>query len=332
MAETSYPFDGSAVATEIQWARMAGRWGINGVHANTPGSTNLKVTANGTSSVSVAAGRAYVNGFFYRADAAVSVPVTSNSGGSSARVDLVVLRCDQSANSITVQYKTGGSVAPALDADEAGIYEIPLAQCTVAAGASAVTAVNCVDTRWFTGKSVCPSIPSQRRPSIEGLMLVEGNDLYLGDGTGWNYVATAGGSTPSTYTPVWTAGTTAISWGSGTTNIGRYRRLPGGLCWVAIQLIPGGNPAADTDPIGVTLPLASTSAYRSLFQWNFTSANGEGEALGGGMTFPTTDGPSKIARLRYPTGTPDALNMLVNSPFNIRAGDVLTITGTYELA
>jgi hypothetical protein len=78
---------------------------------------------------------------------------------------------------------------------------------------------------------------------------------------------------------------------------------------------------------------------RSLFTWNFTSANSEGSAVGVGMTFPTTDGTNKIARLRYGVSTGvsvssavNSINLLTNQPFNIRTDDVLTIDGSYWLA
>ncbi|MFD8545664.1 hypothetical protein [Streptomyces sp. NPDC059649] len=341
MTEFSAPFDGSQIATELQWSRMARRWGLDGVHADSPSSTDLKVTGNGTGNVSLAPGSAYVNGFFYRNDAAMNIPVTANAGGS-ARVDLVVLRADPSANAVNAVYKTGGAVAPTLTQDEAGTWEIPLAQCTVAAGSSVVTATNVLDQRWFTGKAIVPSIASQRRPPTAGLFALEGSEVLVADGSNWNLLGTIQSREPSTYTPVWTAGTaassTVINWGNGSQNSGRYRLLGGKLCWVSIQLTPTGNPAAYDDPIAVTLPLPSTVAYRQIFTWNFTSSNGEGSAVGVGMTFPT-ESATKIARLRFPladgisaSSTPNSLNMLTNDPFNIRTGDVLTITGTYEIA
>ena len=341
MTEFSAPFDGSPTATELEWSRMARRWGPDGVHADSIGATDLKVTGNGTGNVSLAPGSAYVNGFFYRNDAALNVPVTANASGS-ARIDLVVLRADQSANAVNAKYVTGGTVAPALTQDEAGVWEIPIAQCTVAAGSSVVTAVNVVDMRWFAPKGVAPSISTQRRPATAGQLVLEGSELLVADGTGWNLLATAQSRTPSTYTPVWTAGTaassTVINWGSDSQNIGRYRLLGGKLCWVSIQLTPTGNPAAYDDPIAVTLPVPSTVTYRQLFTWNFTSSNGEGSAVGVGMTFPS-ESVTKIARLRFPladgntsSATPNSFNLLTNDPFNIRLGDVITITGTYEIA
>ncbi|MEC4016105.1 hypothetical protein [Streptomyces sp. H27-D2] len=337
MVEYSAPFSDSQIATEYQWSRIFRNPGLDGVISDDPSSSALKVTGSGVSTVTVGAGEAYVNGFFYRLDETLTVPVTSNSAGSSARIDLVVLRADQSGNIVSAKYKAGGTSAPTLATDEAGVYELPLAQTTVAAGASAVTAGNVTDKRWFSGKPAAVGNPASRRPSRKGMLLVENKDVYLGNGTGWDLLATAGSTAYDSYTPIWTAGATTINWGSGSKNYGRYKLL-GKKCDLTIQIIPTGNPPAYDDPIQVTLPFPCTSLVRSLFTWNFTSANDEGAAFGVGMTFPT-DSTSKIARLRFSTASgntsaaiPNAFNLLTNQPFNIRPDDVLTITGTYEIA
>lgn len=336
MAEFSAPFDGSSIATELQWSRMARRWGLDGVHALDSSATSLKVTGSGVATVSVAPGHAFVNGFYYFNDATKNVTVTANAGGA-ARIDYVVLRASMSANSCTVQYKTGGTTPPTLTQDEDGVWEIPIAQCTVGAGSSVVTAANVADRRYLTGRGVLPSIAGARPPSIKNQLLVEDGKLYVGDGATWKWIATTGVD-DSTYTPTWYAGSTVINWGSGSVNIGRYQAV-GSRVDLTIQLEPTGNPPGYTDPISVTLPpgLPTTSALRSLFKWNFTSANGEGTAVGLGMTFPT-ETTSRISRLRYPAtdgvsvfSAVASINLLTNQPFGIRTNDVLTIDGSYWL-
>ncbi|MFJ9037999.1 hypothetical protein ACIRF8_15570 [Streptomyces sp. NPDC102406] len=338
MAEFSAPFDGSPISTELQWSRQARRWGLDGVHALDPAATTLKVTASGSNTVLISVGGAFVNGFYYYSDTSKPLTVPANPGGG-ARVDLVVLRADVAANKVSAEYKTGGTSAPTLTQDESGVWEIPLAQCTVAAGASVVTAANTVDRRYMTSRGVLPSIPGARPPALKNQLMVENGKLYLGDGAAWRWMATQG-IDDSTYTPVWSSGPVPLNWGSGSVNIGRYQAV-GQRADLTIQLSPTGNPPAWTDPLQVTLPpgLPCTTDQRSLFKWAFTSANGEGGAVGIGFTFPTTDGTNKIARLRYPTSegnsvndTPNALNLLTNQPFNIRNGDVLTIDGSYWLA
>lgn len=334
MAEFSAPFDTSSITTELQWSRMARQWGADGVHANDPASTALKVTGSGTTTVSIAAGMAFVNGFYYHLDAAKTLSVPANTGGA-ARVDLVVLRADQAANSVTAVYKTGGTSAPPLTQVEDDVWEIPLAQCTVAAASTIVTAANVVDKRYLTSRGVVPSLPGTRPPSQKHTLLVDGTDLYIGDGAGWKWLASAG-IQDTTYTPVWSAGSSTVNWGSGSQNVGRYQ-LRGKRVDVTIQLIPTGNPPAYTDALGVSLPpgLPTTSAHRSLFTWHFTSSNGEGVGVGIGVVYPT-ESRSRIGRLRYGatdgvsvTSTVNAINLLTNQPFNIRTEDILTIDGSY---
>lgn len=336
MSEFSAPFDGSSITTELQWSRMARQWSLDGVHTEDPASTALKVTGAGTATVAVAPGRASVNGFFYMLDATKNLSVPANAGGT-ARVDLAILRADQAANSVTAQYKTGGASAPVLTQDETGVWEIPIAQCTVAAGSSVVTSANVVDKRYLTGRGAIPSVSGARPPSIKNQLLVDDGRLYVGDGAAWKWLATAG-IEDSTYTPTWYAGTTVINWGSGSPNIGRYQ-VVGRRVDLTIQILPTGNPPGYTDPISVSLPpgLPATTAHRSLFTWTFDSGNAEGSAVGLGMTFQSSD-TSRISRLRYPvsdgvsvSSNVTSINMLTNQPFNIRSGDVLVIDGSYWL-
>jgi hypothetical protein len=338
MAEFSGPFDGSPISTQTQWSGMAKRWGLDGVHGVDASNVSLSVTGSGATTVAVAAGRASVNGYYYHNSATKNLTVTANAG-SQARVDLVILRADPVAETVTAVYKTGGTTAPTLTQDDDGTWEIPLAQCTVAAGASVVTAANVLDRRWFTGRGVVPSVPGARRPSVKSQLLVEDGKLYVGDGAGWKWLASSGVD-EDTYTPVWTAGATVINWGSGSVNMGRYQ-VQGKRVDLTIQLQPTGNPPSyPDDPIEVSLPpgLPTAGGHRSLFTWYFTSGNSEGSGGGVGVVFPTVS-TSKIARLRYPvangnasTSQPNSYSLFTNFPFNIRSEDVLTIDGRYWLA
>jgi hypothetical protein len=316
---------------------MARRWGLDGVHTEDPASTLLKVTGSGAGTVAVAPGMAFVNGFYYHLDTTKNLAVPANGGGA-ARIDLVVLRADQAANSVTAVYVTGGVTPPTLTRVENGVWEMPLAQCTVAAGSSVVTAANVVDKRYFTGRGVIPSTPTTRPTSAKNTLIIEGTDLYVGDGVDWRWLASVG-LKDFTYTPVWSANGTTINWGSGSFSYGRAQ-LVNKRVDLTIQLQPTGNPAGIDAPLQVTLPpgLPCTPTHRSLFTWTFTSGNGEGSAVGGAMTFPT-ESTTKIARLRYSmtngnsiTSIPNSYSLQNNTPFNIRTDDVLTIDGSYWLA
>ncbi len=102
---------------------------------------DLRVTANGLN-LTVNAGRAWINGHYYRNESAYALPaVTPPTGGS--RIDRVILRFDKtiSVRSITIQYLQGTAatspVAPALTRS-GNIYDLCLAEITVNAGATSV--------------------------------------------------------------------------------------------------------------------------------------------------------------------------------------------------
>jgi len=341
MTQSSFPFGSSDIATEDQWSSMFRMAQVDGVFATSENGTELKVTGSNSSTVAVAAGEAWVQGTYYANSASLNVSVPTNSGGGSARNDLIVLRRDPSADAITVQYKTGGTSFPSLTQTLNGTWEIPLARVTVAAGASVVPPSGVTDVRWFVGRPAVFGSAAYRRPPVRGQLHIDnGSDIYLGDGTSWKFLGTAEDPAAQTYTPVWDAGGTVINWGSGSTNIGRYKRVSGNLYWVKIYLIPTGNPPAYADPIRVTLPFSVQGATREVLNFSFsqTLANGNDFVVGQAVVFPT-EAANKIARLRITvsdstsaTSAVAGRNLYTNDPFNIRTGDILTISGIIEAA
>ena len=101
-----------------------------------------------SSGLSVSEGTAIVNGYWYKLDSAKTLTISSSA---SERTDTVVLRLNlgSEARNITVDYKSGTALATSGD-----IYEIALAQVTVAANSTTAKAV--VDKRTaskVTGKA-----------------------------------------------------------------------------------------------------------------------------------------------------------------------------------
>lgn len=116
----------------------------NGVH-----NTELGISAPGGMTVSVAAGRAWINGYFYRNDTPLTLEV-SNADGVLGRIDNVVIRFSADARSITAQIVQGefssSPVAPAL-VREGGIYDLKLAEIRIPAGTTEITLDLITDTR-----------------------------------------------------------------------------------------------------------------------------------------------------------------------------------------
>lgn len=152
MTQTSYPFD-STDTTEAQYSQLFRRLNSTGVSGN-PSTTDLKVTANSSGmNVSVAAGYAIVRGHFYKSDASVSLSIGASS--SNPRKDLIVLKLDPTANSITLVVKAGTAGAspsdPTLTQTDEAVWEFPIARVNVPANATTIAAGNVDDLRQFYG-------------------------------------------------------------------------------------------------------------------------------------------------------------------------------------
>lgn len=130
--------------------------------------TGLKVTAAGGMVVSVNAGKAVINGKPYRNDSVLSFAVDTAPTGSTARVDLIVLRFDRtpSVRNTYLRYVKGtGADIPAIVRTDT-VYELALAAITVAPSVTAITQTAIRDLRGdaesvvttTTGQSVgfCP--------------------------------------------------------------------------------------------------------------------------------------------------------------------------------
>lgn len=171
MAEEFYPFDNTAVATELQWSRLMRVLSPDGVDA-LPANPDLAVTKTGTLTVSVAPGGAWLRGFLYRSDAAAQLTLPVNPA-STPRIDRIVLRADLGGNNISVGYvlgtPSGTPVAPALTSSDAtGVYELPLALVRVE---STDTISTVTDNRAFLGRPVAIGTSANRpvtggRPTV----------------------------------------------------------------------------------------------------------------------------------------------------------------------
>jgi hypothetical protein len=138
MAETSWPFYG-VETSETQfskWARALAFSGVVSGLALTPG-TGMQVV--------LGVGTALVRGPFYENDAAKNLTIgAAPATAGQTRLDAIVLRLDQAANSITAVVKAGtantsGGALPAFTQDET-TWELHIGTITVANGTAAITA------------------------------------------------------------------------------------------------------------------------------------------------------------------------------------------------
>ncbi|MEA4898989.1 MAG: hypothetical protein VB065_00500 [Eubacteriales bacterium] len=150
MAEKSSFFNsvnGDRTYAAEDWARYFASFIGNGVFG-LPG-TNLQVSPGDGLGVTVAAGLAWINGYFYVNDADRTLALAT-ADGTLPRIDRVVVRWSLAGRAIAAAVKTGVAAsspsAPSLQRDSS-IYELGIADVYVAAGATAVPASNITDRR-----------------------------------------------------------------------------------------------------------------------------------------------------------------------------------------
>lgn len=153
-----YPFDAGAGAnvTEAQWMKMMRGLTATGVFRTGRAQIDLNLfEVYGDSSgmqVKVKSGSAFIEGFFVESSAEEIVTIAT-ADPSNARKDLVILKLDRSANTITLTKLTGTPAAsPAVPTPTQNdtTWELPLAVVTVDALASTIAAGKVADGREFT--------------------------------------------------------------------------------------------------------------------------------------------------------------------------------------
>jgi hypothetical protein len=151
MTETTYFFDGVSYTESQQADFQASAMRPQGVFPESPLGT-LGVTAvNGNRTITVGAGEALVQGFYYRNDANLVLTIAANTSGS-LRVDRAVLRLDRAANTLlaTIKQGTPGAGTPALIQVAGGTWEFPLYAINVANAAVSIISANLVDQRAYS--------------------------------------------------------------------------------------------------------------------------------------------------------------------------------------
>lgn len=132
-------------------------------------STGLQVIANNNMIVTVRAGKAWINGYFYsnNNDLALTLGIAD---GVLNRIDRVVVRWDMQERSITVRVKQGAysanPVPPALERTVEG-FELALADIYVGRGVVSVIQANITDQRFNTSLcGIVVGVVQQIDPSV----------------------------------------------------------------------------------------------------------------------------------------------------------------------
>lgn len=149
----------------------------NGIYANP--SSSLKVTAAGGFNVSVAAGKAWINGYFYENTSAKTFSVDVENTNGQSRIDSIVLRLDLVNRRITTELKKGtvatSPTAPTLTRST-NIYELCLADIKVVGGNTEILQANITDRRYSSKCGVVSGVVDQI--DTDGLFSQYNNEFY----------------------------------------------------------------------------------------------------------------------------------------------------------
>jgi hypothetical protein len=187
MAQISFPWE-NIDTSETQFSQFFRNLG-RGV-AGAPGGTALEVTQGFTGlTVDVDEGQAMVIGHYY-INTAKETLTLATADNDDDRIDTIILRLDDDANSIVLAVKTGtpatNPVPPTLvQTDPYGIYEYALANVLVPAQSGVPGTIT--DRRDFIGERV-GSWTTAGRPTVTNPTFgfnVDLQEVELWDGTQW---------------------------------------------------------------------------------------------------------------------------------------------------
>lgn len=258
MPEGSWPFYGTET-NETQfskWARTLAPSGIADGLALTPGSGM---------SASIAAGTALVRGVFYENTTAKTLAVGAAPAAGLTRRDAVILRLDQTANTITALVKAGsanssGGTLPSLTQDET-TWELLLGVITVVSGTAALSAAMISENRPSTGLRVLPYTTANRPNPAEPVAIginTSTRRMELWISGGWVSLADIADTTGTL--AINRGGTGATSAASARTNLGAaaegHTHAYSALTGIPSTFAPAAhNHSADNITSGV-LPIA----------------------------------------------------------------------------
>jgi hypothetical protein len=267
MAELSWPFENQNT-TETQYSELFKRLQNNGA-AGDPGSTSLRVTGDSSGmNVKMAAGFGLVRGHMYQNTDVLTLTVST--AAASPRIDLAVLELNPTANTIEAKVIAGTPAttpsAPSLTQTSDGIFQLALAQISVAGSATTISAGNVADLRPFLGSQwgvwTNDTRPASPIAGRAGFNTTSGRPEYW-DGTAWS------GFSPTEIS--------AAIITSGTLNVDRIAALAitdAKLAANSVTTAKIANDAVTTDKLASSASVDFVSGKRILVQTTQPSSSG----------------------------------------------------------
>jgi hypothetical protein len=157
VAEVSYPTAGGGGVTDVRYEALIGSVLPSGL-IGSPALSSLVFADSSGRQVKVQPSRAaMVRGFRWESDGAgITRSIAANASGNP-RIDLAVLRLNRNDFTVTFQVIQGtpaaSPVAPTVtqNTGSTGVWEMPLAQITVANNATTLAAATVADVSWYLG-------------------------------------------------------------------------------------------------------------------------------------------------------------------------------------
>lgn len=209
----------------------------------------------GTREVRVRASRlGMVRGRLWGNDASVVTKTLAANSSGSTRIDLIVLRLSRTTYAVTVEVVQGtpGAGAPAAtrNTGTTGVWEMELAEVTVADGATTLAAGTVTSRAWYLGEDgqiLCTS--TTRPPHNAGRRILQSGVEYVSDGTNWVLTREDTG---------WLSLSAASGWAANSSGM-RYRRKNGFVTVkIAVNRTGSSLPAgASNDSTLTTIPSGS---------------------------------------------------------------------------
>lgn len=289
MASESWPnsaHNSGAVST-TEWEQLAYTGlgtGVIGLPTDTP-----VVYADGTGTRTVyvrAEKRAVVRGAaWYSGASDIAITLSANTTGSTC-TDLIVLRLTKATGVVAEAIVPGtpGAGPPALtkDAGTTGVWEVGLAQVTVADGATTLAADTVTSTAWYVGDQplvAASGISIPHHPTR--IKAVPAGRIDISDGSVWH---------PLWYDTGWLSATMSSGWAVDAYSNAKYRRINDVMHIIFGAKRTGSSLSASTNSVMGSIPSSLAPAYTIRMP---VSLNTSTQAVGVGVL--NSDGAFSLA-------------------------------------
>lgn len=250
MAETWYP---NPSVTQLRHEWLMGGAVASGVAGSPADPPLVYAPGSGTRAVRVRASRrAIVEGYGWENDASeIALTLGANASGS-VRVDLVVLRLDRSDWSVKVKVVAGtpGAGAPSVTrtVGSSGVWELPLAEVTVTAGATTIEPAQVANRAYYS------TVSGYSGSETWGFPPAKPGVIFRAEDTGNSYIGTMFGTWQRIYEDTgWMPTEVGVLWSKEPTGVAQVR-LRNGIVYLQLDIFRIGGAMSGSPEIVAAVP------------------------------------------------------------------------------